>query len=233
MEEVVVRQLVELNSVFYESLAEPFSESRTGFQPGFKRIFDYIPRDFESVLDIGCGNGRLAKFLRGQGLRAAHTGVDFSHTLLTAAAEWFDHVFVRDLSRPDCLDGLGNFDLIASLATLQHIPGRANRVRLLREMAAHLPSDGRIVLSNWQFLDSPRQRRKIRPWPVAGIDPAQIEPDDYLLTWSRGGSGVRYVAYLDAETTRGMAGEAGLMVKHQFYSDGREGNLNLYTILAC
>ena len=56
--------------------------------------------------------------------------------------------------------------------------------------------------------------------------------DSYLLSWHRGGYGLRYVALLDEAETQRLADAAGLRVVAQFYSDGREGNLNLYTLLA-
>jgi SAM-dependent methyltransferase len=138
----------------------------------------------------------------------------------------------RDLSGRDCLAGLGSYELVGCLATMQHIPGRHNRLRLLQEMAAHLAPDGRIVLSNWQFLDSERQRRKITPWQQAGVREADVEPNDFLLTWKRNGRGYRYVAFIDESETAELAKTAGLRCLAQFRSDGREGNLNLYTVLA-
>ena len=89
-----------------------------------------------------------------------------------------------------------------------------------------------VALANWQFAASERQRRKIRPWAEAQIDAADLEAGDYLLSWQRGGSGLRYVALLDEGETQRLAGAAGLRVVEQFHSDGREGDLNLYTILA-
>jgi hypothetical protein len=140
--------------------------------------------------------------------------------------------FRRDLSRPDCLAGLESHELVSCLATMQHIPGRHNRLQLLQEMAAHLAPDGRIVLSNWQFLDSDRQRRKITPWQQAGLHEGDVEQNDFLLTWKRNGRGYRYVAFIDDGETAELAKTAGLRCLAQFRSDGREGNLNLYTVLA-
>jgi hypothetical protein len=80
-------------------------------------------------------------------------------------------------------------------------------------------------------LESSRQRRKIVDWSAAGLDAAQVEANDYLLTWQRGGKGYRYVAFIDAAETVEMAKTAGLRSLAQFRSDGREGDLNLYTVL--
>lgn len=228
----LVHELVALNSTFYRDFAESFSESRAKYETGYSRLLGFIPVDKPAVLDVGCGNGRFGRFLQEHGVLGQYTGVDYSPFFLNQVAESGQQVFQRDLSLPGCLGGLGRFDLIVCLATWQHIPGRANRQRLLEEMADHLALDGRIVVSNWQFLVNPRQQRKILPWESAGIDPSRLEPNDYLVSWGRGGSGRRYVAYLDSNTTNEAATLAGLRIVDQFHADGREEDLNLYTILA-
>jgi tRNA (uracil-5-)-methyltransferase TRM9 len=158
--------------------------------------------------------------------------VDGSPALLALARRSVAGDFYeRDLSRAGCLEGLGHFPAIACLATLQHIPGRINRLQLLRQMGGHLAPAGSLVLSSWQFIDSARQRRKIRPWSAVGVQSDQVEVNDYLLSWQRGGAGLRYVCLIDRQETDRLAQAAGLTISHQFRSDGREGDLNLYTIL--
>ena len=117
------------------------------------------------------------------------------------------------------------------LAAMQHIPGRDNRAALLREMAAHIANDGRIFLSNWQFARSDRQRRKIVDWEEAGLSMSDLEENDYLLTWQRNGRGLRYVHLLDSAEVKSLAKAASLAVVDEYYDDGKEGNLNLYSIL--
>lgn len=231
MDEVLVRRLVALNEAFYADFAAPFAASRAAAQPGFARLLAHLPAGRPRLLDVGCGDGRFGRFLAEQGVAVEYVGVDFSADLLGAATG--PGRFVRrDLSRAGSLDDLGQFALVVCLATLQHIPGRANRARLLAEMSARLEPGGHIALANWQFTASERQRRKIRPWAEAQIDAAALEAGDYLLSWQRGGYGLRYVALLDEAATQRLADAAGLRVVDQFYSDGREGNLNLYTLLA-
>jgi SAM-dependent methyltransferase len=206
------------------------------------------------VLDVGCGDGRFGRFLYeeigdwrleigrlGDWIREdwetstrirQYVGVDFSEGLLAIARGLGPGEYQqRDLAQPDCLNGLGQFDVIACLAALHHIPGYDNRLRLMNEMRAHLRPSGRLFLATWQFLDSERQRRKLRDWTLVGLDETDVEPGDYLLSWERDGHGLRYVALVDAPAVRKMSQEADLTVQHQFQSDGREGNLSLYTIL--
>jgi tRNA (uracil-5-)-methyltransferase TRM9 len=233
MKAEVVEQLINLNHTFYAQLADPFARSRLTPQPGFTRLLDWLPDPCERVLDVGCGNGRFGLFLRANGVTADYAGVDFSSPFLNKAqAQQPGRFYARDLSRPGCLDGLGRFDLVVCLAVMQHIPGWANRQRLLGEMAGCLAKDGRIFLANWQFMDSPRQRRKRQDWSQIGLSQADVEANDYLLNWQRGGYGLRYVCQIDADETAVMTQAARLRLLHQFRSDGREGNLSLYSVLA-
>lgn len=234
MDDQTARQLVELNRVFYEQFGAEFADSRRLPQPGWTRLVSLISgRERVSVLDVGCGDGRFGRFLVEQIQTSIdYLGVDFATSLLGLAAANQRFTFIsRDLSVPGCLASLGSHDLIVCLSTLQHLPGRENRVRLMGDMADCLAADGTLVLANWQFVDSPRQRRKIRPWSEAGLRPEMVEAGDYLLTWERGGSGLRYVAMIDEPATAELAAAAGLRVVEQFRSDGREGDLNLYSVL--
>ena len=231
MDETTVRRLVALNEEFYSQFAAPFAASRREPQPGYARLLAYLPAGRPRLLDVGCGEGRFGRFLLAAGVAADYVGVDFSAALL-AGNDAPGVRLQRDLSRPAALADVGRFDLVVCLSTLQHIPGDDNRARLLAEMGGCLAPGGHVALANWQFMGSARQRRKLRPWAEAGLDTAQLEEGDYLLSWQRGGQGRRYVALLDEAATARLAAAAGLRLVEQYRSDGREGDLNLYTILA-
>ena len=228
----VVLQLLALNQSFYTQRAIPFAQSRVQPQPGFHQLLAYLPPSCKRWLDVGCGNGRWGQFLYKQQRLTDYTGIDFSAALLAQAQIVMpdSEFWQRDISQPNCLKGLAQFEGIACLAALQHIPGHNNRRRLVQEMASHLSSKGRLLLSTWQFMDSQRQRRKIVPWSEVGLKGADVEENDYLLTWRRGGLSYRYVCLIDHAETAVLVQSANLQIVHQFRSDGREGDLSLYTI---
>lgn len=233
MNDETVEKLLKLNQDFYTRFATSFADSRATPQPGFRRLLTHLPTSTDLVLDIGCGNGRFGQFLRTEQVAFEYTGIDFTSEFLLLAGEELHGSFLeRDISRLGFLKGLGKFDLIICLATMQHVPSRSKRIGLLAEMKQHLTDHGLVFLANWQFLDSTRQRRKISDWTLVNLSEADVEAGDYLLTWQRGGSGLRYVCAIDAEETDYLATHAGLREIAQFRSDGREGNLNLYTVLA-
>ena len=232
MKPPITQQLLALNRAFYEQVADPFAQSRARPQPGFALLLEHLPQPCPHLLELGCGEGRFGRFLLERGVIEQYTGIDFSATLLAKAAANTPGTFLeRDISQPGCLAGLGQFPAIACLAVLQHIPGRENRIQLLREMKEHVGERGRVLISTWQFLDSPRQQRKIVDWSRVGLSRDEVEMHDYLLTWQRGGTALRYVCQIDQPELTALAQAAGLRVEHHFTSDGQEGNLSLYAIL--
>ncbi len=227
------QQLININREFYAQFAGSFAQSRGAPQPGFLPLLPHLPDPCRAVADIGCGNGRFGLFLADHVSDFSYTGIDFTDEFLDIADAALEGLFLpRDISRPGFFEGLGSFDLLVCLATLQHIPGKNSRLALVQEMAAHLSPDGRIFLSNWQFTTSVRQQRKILDWREVGLSSTDVEPDDYLLSWQREGRGVRYVHLLDQEEISWLAANASLVIVDEFRSDGREGDLNLYTVLA-
>ena len=233
MRSEIRKRLLALNREFYMQFADSFAATRQAPQPGFEGLLDLLPKPCREVVDVGCGNGRFGQFLAGHVSGLAYTGIDFTDRLLVLAAEKIDGTFLhRDISEPDFLAGLDEFDLVVCLATMQHVPGLASRTKLLQEMRAHLNADGRIFLSNWQFAYSDRQRRKILDWDRVGLAAKDLEPNDFLLSWQRDGRGMRYVHLVDEEEIVWLASEAGLNVVTQYRSDGKEGNLNLYSVLS-
>ncbi len=232
MREKVVQRLLNLNQEFYDAQADSFSGSRVTPQPGFARLLPHLPQPCPRFLDVGCGNGRFAEFLQAHNRIGEFVGVDFSEELLADAAKNATGTFYRrNLLEPGCLAGLGIFPAISCLAVMHHVPGKANRIRLLQEIKEHLTENGRLLISNWQFMDSPRQRRKVQDWAAIGLTAADVEPNDYLLAWQRGGFALRYACHIDATETAELAAAAGFSIADQFRSDGKEGNLSLYTVL--
>ncbi len=226
-----------LNRQFYARFAGDFARTRRSWPPGFDRILPYL-QGASNVLDLGCGNARLLAFLGASNWQGTYTGLDSSENLLAEARSTAQghpkipsHFIVADLFSDDWVRAVAEpFDSLVSLAVLHHIPGIENRRRLLARCADLLPSGRHLIVSTWQFMTSERLRRRIAPWPAAGISEADVEPGDYLMSWGESAPGLRYCAFIDETALTTVAAEVGLSCTATFFSDGHEGNLNLYAI---
>ena len=187
-----------------------------------------------SILDLGCGNGGLARELAERGHRGPYLGLDFSLPLLQQARPaGFAAEFVQaDLASADWAAGLpsAGFDIIFALAMLHHIPDSARRLTLLKQIHDLLKPAGRFIHSNWQFLNSPKLTGRIQPWERAGLPASELDAGDYLLDWKGGAAGLRYVHHFAEPELSALAAAAGFRQNASFHSDGHGGRLSLYQI---
>jgi 2-polyprenyl-3-methyl-5-hydroxy-6-metoxy-1,4-benzoquinol methylase len=237
MQPETAEKLRQLNHQFYQTFAASFSETRKQLQPGVLRILDTLPPQ-ANVLDLGCGNGELARALEKCGHLGTYTGLDFSTKMLEVAEEALDGTDLKanfaqaDLTTPDWDQGLGLtlYDIIVAFAVLHHIPGDEIRQQLLEKANSLLANDARLVMSNWQFLNSKRLSERIQPWSKVELSEEDVDKNDYILDWRRDGHGLRYVHHFSASELHQLAAKTGFRVIGIFTSDGEGGNLAMYQI---
>jgi tRNA (uracil-5-)-methyltransferase TRM9 len=229
--------LIEINREFYTRFGGSFSATRHRLQPGVRRVLGMLKGD-ESILDLGCGNGELARELARRGHRGPYLGVDFSLPLLREAESLpkdFSAEFVRaDLTRLSALSNEllvnGNWSVVTAFAVLHHIPSTELRLEHLRVVNRLLRKDGSFIHSSWQFLNSEKLKARIQPWEAVNLSGAQVEAGDYLLDWRSGGKGLRYVHHFEEKELAELASASNFTIMDTFYSDGETGNLGLYQI---
>lgn len=238
MDEETRERLLALNHEFYRAFAHPFAASRP-VDPALEHILPYIPQRAR-VLDVGCGNGRLALLLDRERPGASYLGLDATPELIEMARAQASRLTsiaaefrVADVAREGWREGLSRdpFDCAAILAVLHHIPGFDLRARVLRDVAELLEHGGKLILSTWQFLTNERMRRKIVDWAEAGIAKEALEPGDYLLDWKRAGRGLRYCHLVDEAEIERLVTDSGLGIRETFCAGGREENLSLFAVL--
>jgi len=234
--------LVAINRQFYQRLAKEFSDTRLRLQPGVQHILTSIPNQAH-ILDIGCGNGSLARHLAERGFTGGYTGLDFSPELLQAgrAHELPSSAFdfqIADLTQPGWETVLVNskfhppFDYVFAFAVLHHLPSSSLRREVVSAVQRLLAPSGRFIHSEWQFLSSPRLRQRIQPWESAGLSPLDVETGDYLLDWRGGGYSLRYVHHFDLTELEALAAQTGFSILHTFLADGENHQLGLYQVWA-
>ncbi len=235
MDDQVAERLLALNREFYDTFAEAFRDSRAASEPGFERILAEIePGD--RVLDLGCGQGRLASLLPAG---CVYTGVDYAGEMVRVAqdlardeASADARFVVADLVSDPWPKEVGSgYDWVVLRAVLHHIPDYSRRLHIVERAAKALTTTGVLAIANWQFVKIPRLMRRVLSWETVDLGDSDVDAGDYLLDWQRDGYGMRYVHLVDEGETRRLAQDAGLRVHTLFSADGHTNDLTLYALL--
>jgi len=243
-----IEALKAVTAAFYDSsTALEFSDSRDHFWPGWSGVVERLPKTRAklSVLDVGCGNGRFAKFLATAWPGSiSYSGIDNSATLLEIAGATmrpprsfsFYHADLFDL----CTDPgrfSGPFTLIAAFGVFHHVPSFERRRALLGALCSRLQPGGRLAITFWQFGDRERFRRKFVDWheynrrhdhPIAVED---LEEGDYLLRWGKTERYFRYCHFATDPEIEALIKPLHITSVDHFRADGEDNDLNYYLVI--
>lgn len=155
MDKQFAEQLIIQLAHDYNTIAEHFSTTRNQPWPEFEQLASLIrsvqthQHNGVSLLDIGCGNGRLAEIARK--IKTQYTGIDIAEHFISLAKQRYpEYTFVQasmlDLPFNDC-----QFNMIAAIASLQHIPSEQLRLQALRELYRVTAPEGTLFMTNWNL----------------------------------------------------------------------------------
>ena len=150
MEEKKAKELLELVKRNYQEIAAEFDSTRKKEIWPEIREFASRVKSGSSVLDLGCGNGRLLEAFIDTEIK--YLGVDNSSELIKLAKTNYPEreFIIADMLELEKVPN-NNFDFIFCLAALQHIPSRELRIKALNIMITKLKSGGEIIISNWNL----------------------------------------------------------------------------------
>ena len=153
-------------------------------------MLDTIPDSPRRVLDLGCGDGRLAKLvLDARGSVEYLVAIDRSAPMLERARRRFaddERVAVRHWDLADAITALGQFDLVVSGFAIHHLDDDRKR-ELLGEIVDLLTPGG--TFANLEVVQSATPRRHAEF--LAAVGRTADDPEDHLasigdqLTWMR------------------------------------------------
>jgi SAM-dependent methyltransferase len=235
MQPATIARLNAMNRHFYAVVADAFDQTRGSAWLGWQRLLPHLPSARPlRVLDVGCGNGRLGLFLCSAGLEVSYTGVDSSPALLQRAQATLAEAKLAALQliEQDVIEQpitSGEYDLVGVFGVLHHVPGRANRRAFLRGLAERVAPGGILAYTSWRFLDDPRLRARVVPWPPE-LE-AAVEPGDLLLDWRQGAQALRYCHAVDDAEQEELDTATGLTLAARYRADGSGGQLNAYSLL--
>ena len=237
-----IKQIVELNNQFYQSVSKDFSKSRQKPWEGWGRAVEKIQEyfDFEKsdlkktlkVLDIGCGNGRFFSYIEDKLPNVRYTGVDINNDLLNDAKKIYTNgknnsaKFVKkDVIKN--LDSIkGSFHVVVGFGITHHIPDKDFRKKWF---------DSIINLANFKPSKisvagkKPEERGGHKNIVVLTFWDFEEKPGDYLVSWDNKIDTPRYChKYSDSEikSIEEQFKDKGFHLLDKYTAD----NKNLYLI---
>ncbi len=231
MDKIVAGKLIEQNLLVYNTIAKHFSDTRQYVWQELKPFTQFV-KPGDTVLDLGCGNGRLYQIFAD--LPISYIGIDQSEELLVIARKQFQkgkfiHGSMLSTPLPD-----KSVDVIFCIAALQHIPGRDFQVKVIEEMKRVLRPGGKIILSNWNLFGD---------WGLKQVRVGKYKDlggGDFLVPWRDAGGAVlgeRYYHGFTVEELSELFTRAACVVTDQYYtkkenrSDKSQGE-NIITIVS-
>lgn len=202
----------------YQEIAADFDATRRKeIWPEARRLAEEV-KDGDSVLDAGCGNGRLLEAWPNKEIN--YLGFDSSSSLVELAKKNYPSrcFMVGDILAMDSLTRLDKekFDHIFCLAVLPHIPGRELRQEVLRKLATRLKPGGRLIISAWNLWTKRKFRSLIfKSYWSKILGKSGLDFNDLIFPW-RSASGEKtsqryYHAFTKSEL-RNLSLAAGLRV---------------------
>ncbi|MFZ5392551.1 MAG: class I SAM-dependent methyltransferase [Patescibacteria group bacterium] len=178
----IATQIITDTTKAYDSISEHFSSTRQYNWTEIKIITDKYVKSDSSILDLGCGNGRLLSILPDQ---IEYTGVDISKYLIKEAKKYSRTHRKAKQKISFQVDSLMDFktekkyDYIFAIASLHHIPSESFRKKVLQNIFSFLKPGGLFICTNWQLDQTKYQSccnfsKKILP---------DLDQNDCLIPW--------------------------------------------------
>jgi tRNA (uracil-5-)-methyltransferase TRM9 len=198
----------------YTNIASEFSQTRQRPWQDFSLFKPYI-KSGDSIVDVGCGNGRLYTFLRDIS-DISYTGIDNNEALIKHAQKNYSstNFLVADLL--DLPRGV-KYDILFSIASLHHIPSQELRNKSVREMNQILKKNGTVIITVWNLFQKRYRKHIIRSLFNFFIQFGRYDWNDTFIPWGKSGIKRYYHAFTPGEIKK-LFTENGFIVKKILYT---------------
>ena len=120
----------------------------------FPRFEAYVRRS-DSILDLGCGYGRILNDLHERGYKHL-TGLDPAEKMIERGSYEFPHLNLRVLHRSSIPAAEGSLDTVIMFAVLGCIPADSEQRNVIREVSRVLCPGGILYIADFPFQEDRR-----------------------------------------------------------------------------
>jgi 2-polyprenyl-3-methyl-5-hydroxy-6-metoxy-1,4-benzoquinol methylase len=230
MQKKLQQDLYEIVKKNYAEIADDFIETRKKqiWPPLFK--LTEMVKEGDSVLDAGCGNGRLLQAFKMKKVR--YIGLDFNQRFIEyAKSSWaipngkFVQGDILDIDKNSELNE--EFDFIFCVAVIHNIPDFTNRALAILQLKKKLKPEGRLVISVWNLWSRWKYLKLILEFlGLKIIGKNSMDFGDILFNWGGKIKSKRYYHAFTANELGELASVAGLMIEKKF-----KDKYNYYLVL--
>lgn len=236
MNSITIKKLLKITNELYEKEAQAFSDTRK--EVWEKEIIDFVNKiePGSSVLDLGCGNGRLFALLHSKrgssGFNSGSTqikyiGTDPSKKFIELNNKKYVICENQPLDPQESApvfrigDGLtmnfnNEFDYIISIAVLHHIPSEELQLKFLKNIYQALKPGGKILISTWNRLNDKYRNYFTKEYKQKvlyqfGLVPesfSDLQYNDLIVPWRQSGH-FRFIHTFEPEELKLLAQKAG------------------------
>ena len=248
------KELLNIVKQNYSAIAADFNETRKKYLwPEIAKLLQDV-KVGSSLLDVGCGNGRLVEALKDSNIN--YLGIDSCPELIKLAQNNYQtpsddinkdtnpatttpnsspnsqlptsSFLVGDILELSKIPEL-NFDCVACIAVLHHLPGRQLQLDALKQLKNKVAPNGRIIITTWNLWQQKKFLRKIiKFYLLRLLKKNKMDFGDILFDW-QGKDKIFSQRYYHAFTSwqlKSLAHGAGLKIE-KLYQD----KFNYYLVL--
>ena len=201
-------EINELNKKSYNRIAKEFSATRAYIWDDIKPLLKYV-RDGDSVLDVGCGNGRLLDVLSERNVD--YLGIDFSDGLVEQAKQKYPGNKFRVIDILNPFASGKKYDVVFLISALNHFP-KGYQDQVLNNIKQVVKDNGYLLMINWDMWNF-KARKSV--WRTA-----RLKGFKGLKTMWKGGNKAEplfYYAFTKNEL-EGVLNKTGFSVVDSYYS---------------
>jgi len=134
----------------FETFSEDFSKTRQRPWKEFDLFIPYI-NHATSILDVGCGNGRLYDFIKKTGYKGAYTGIDISENLISICKKTYPEAHFQVGNMTDIPLENKTYDLVIASASLHHLQTKKERSKAISEIQRVQEENGNFIGIVWNL----------------------------------------------------------------------------------
>ncbi len=185
MKQSVIEKTLKQTELGYDLIAKKFSETRKHFWHSLEFIEQYV-QGGDTVLDFGCGNGRLLELFLDKNIN--YYGVDVSQKLLNLAKKRYpdrQNNFIKISPTKVSLPfNDEKFNSVYSIATFHHLPGRKYRLAVVSELYRVTKRNGWVVVTVWDLWQSRYRQNIFKNWFYKIIGKSKLDWNDCQVAFT-------------------------------------------------